>query len=72
MNDSFICSILLIDSLYCVTPLSIFPSNENYHISRKRKEPNIKQTKFWHLCLGHIILNRIQRLVKYTIIRKSG
>ena len=36
MNDLFICSGSLIDSLYCLTLLFVLPSNENYHISHKR------------------------------------
>ena len=64
MNDLFICLGSLIDSFYYMTPLSVLPNNDNYHISRKRKEPSI----ILHLCLGHINLNRIQRLVKCRIL----
>ena len=67
-NNSFICSKSLIDSLYRVIPLSFLPSNENYHTSQKRKEPSTNQTQLWHLRLGHINLNRIQRLVKFGIL----
>ena len=34
----------------------------------KRKEPSTNQTQLWHLCLGHINLNKIQRLVKFGIL----
>lgn len=45
--------------LYHISPLSIFPVNENYHISRKRKEPNTnKKKQIWHLYLDHIIETR--------------
>ena len=68
LNDSFICSESLIHSLYHVSPLSILPSNESYHISKKKKELRTNQTRFSHLHLGHINLNRIQRLVKFGIL----
>ena len=45
MNDPFICWGSLVDNLYCVTPLIFLPSNENYHILRKRKEHSINQTQ---------------------------
>ena len=64
MNDLFICSGSLVDNLYHMTLLSLFPSNENNHISLKRKEPNTNQTYLWHLHLSHINLYKIQRLVK--------
>ena len=35
----------MIDSLYHVSPLSVLPSNQNYHILHKRKKPSINQTK---------------------------
>ena len=58
----------MIDSLYCVISLSVLPSNKNYHISQKIKKPNTNQTRLWNLGLGHINLNRIQRLVKSGIL----
>ena len=67
LNNSFICLRSLIDSLY-VIPLYALPSNENYHISQQRKEPNTNQTQLCHLNLGHINLYRIQRLVKSGIL----
>ena len=33
LNNLFICSGSLIDSVYHVIPLSVLPSNENYHTS---------------------------------------
>ena len=37
-------------------------------ISQKNKNPSTNQTQFWYLRLGHINLNRIQRLVKSGIL----
>ena len=39
MNNSFICLRPLINNLYHVTALSLLLSNENNHMSLKRKEP---------------------------------
>ena len=44
LNDSFICSRSLVDNLYCISLLSILPSNENYHVLHKMKEPITNQT----------------------------
>ena len=44
MNDLFICLGSLIDNLYRVIPLFFLPSNENYHISQKKKI-SINQTQ---------------------------
>ena len=44
MNVLFICSRSMVDNFYNVTPLSLLPSDENNHISSKRKEPNTNQT----------------------------
>ena len=41
MNGLFIYLGSLVDNHYYVTPLSILLSNENYHISHKRKKPSI-------------------------------
>ena len=68
LNDFFICSRSLVNSIYRVSPLFVFPSNESYHISHKKKKLNTNQTWFLHLCLGHINLSRIWRLVKYEIL----
>ena len=58
-NDSFVYLGSLVDNHYCVTPLSILLSNENYHISHKRKKPSINQTQLQHLHLGHINQNNM-------------
>ena len=63
-NDSFICLSPLVDNLFHITPISILYVVENYCISLKRKMSNTNQTYLWHLCLGHINLNKIQRVVK--------
>ena len=38
---------------------------DNHHVSLKRKILTTNQTYQWHLCLGHINQNMIQRLVKF-------
>ena len=48
---------------------------ENNHVSLNKKVPSTNKTFLWHLCLGHINLNRIQRLVKsgtlHSIVSKD-
>ena len=56
------------DNLCRTTPISILLSKKNNHILLNKKEPNINQTDLLHLCLGHINLNTIQRLVKLRIL----
>lgn len=51
-----------------LTPISILPCVENYQISLKKKVPNTNQAYLQHLCLGHINLNKIQRLIKSGIL----
>lgn len=43
-------------------------SIEPTHISLKRKSPSSDKAYLWHLRLGHINSNRIQRLVKDRIL----
>ena len=64
-NVSFIFSSILVDNLFHIRSSYIIVSIiENNQISFKRKVPSNNQTYLWHLCLGYINLNRIQRLVK--------
>ena len=55
----------MVDNLPHITPISILSIVENHHVLLKRKILSYNNTYLWHLCLGHINLNRIQRLVKY-------
>ena len=67
-NDSFICSNMLVDNLFCITPTSLLSIVKNNHVSLKRKVSSTNQTYIWHLRLGHTNLNRIQILVKSGIL----
>ena len=65
----FICSGNIIDGLYILTldkhELYNFELYNNSHVkSLKRKFPSTNDAYLWHLRLGHINLNRIQRLIK--------
>ena len=63
-NDLFICSTILVIILFRITPMSLLYAIENNYALLKKKVPSTNQTYIWHLLLGHINLNRIQRLVK--------
>ena len=52
----FICFGNIVDGLYILTP--------DKHESLKRKFLSTNDVYLWHLCLGHINPNRIQRLIK--------
>lgn len=56
------------DNLFHFTLISILYIVENHDISLNRKMPSTNQTYLCHLCLGHINLNRIQRLVKFEAL----
>ena len=65
----FICSRNIVDGLYILTPdkheLYNFELDNNSHVkSLKRKFPSTTDAYLWHLRLGHINSNRIQRLIK--------
>ena len=65
----FICSSNIVDGLYIITPdkheLCNFELDHNSHVkSLKRKFPSASDAYLWHLHLGHINSNRIQRMVK--------
>ena len=69
MNGDFICSGLMIDSLYIISPNPIeLHANENSQsivpFSNKRKHSSPNSKYLWHLRLGHVSLGRINRLVK--------
>ena len=65
----FICFGNIIDGLYIITldkhELYNSELDNNSHVeSLKRTFPSTSDAYLWHLCLGHINWNRIQRLVK--------
>ena len=68
-NDKvFICSSNIVDGLYILTPdkheLYNYELDHNSHVkSLKRKFPSTNEAYLWHLHLGHINSNRIQRLI---------
>ena len=68
LNDLFIWLGSLINNLYRESPLFILPINGNYHVLFQIKELNTDQIQLWHLHLGYINHNRIQRLVKSKIL----
>ena len=64
-----ICSSNIVDGLYIITPdkHELYNSkldNNSYVKSLKRKFSSISDAYLWHLHLGHINSNNIQRLVK--------
>ena len=68
-NDKvFICSSNIVDGLYILTPdkyeLYNFELDHNSYVkSLKRKFSSTNEAYLWHLHLGHINSNRIQRLI---------
>ena len=71
----FICSSNTVDGLYIITPdkheLYNSELDNNSHVkSLKRKFPSTSDAYFWHLRLGHINSNRIQRLVKDGLLER--
>ena len=71
-NNAFICSGLLINGLYFLTPMSDSINSiennddEQFSLSKKRKVSN--EAYMWHLRLGHINSCRIHGLVKSGIL----
>ena len=67
------CSNNIVDGLYIITSNkhelynSELDNNSNVK-SLKRKFPSTSDAYLWHLCLGYINSNRIQRLVKDGIL----
>ena len=69
MDKMFICSGNNVDGLYIITPdkhewYNSKLDNNSHVKSLKRKFPSTSDAYLWHLRLGHINSNRIQRLVK--------
>ena len=65
----FICLGNIVDGLYILTPNKheLYNSkldNDSHVKSLKRKFPSTNDAYLWHLRLGHINPNRIQRLIK--------
>ena len=65
----FICSVNIMDGLYILTPYKheLYNSeldNDSHVKSLKRKFPFTNDVYLWHLRLGHINPNRIQRLIE--------
>ena len=71
-NNAFICSGLLINGLYFLTPMSYSinaienTDDEQFPLSKKMKFSN--ETYMWHLRLGHIDSSRIHGLVQSGIL----
>ena len=70
----FICSGNIVDGLYILTPdkHELYNSkldNNSYVKSLKRKFPSNSDAYLWHLRLGHIKSNRIQRLIKDGLLK---
>lgn len=68
-NKVFICSGNMVDGLYILTPdkhvLYNSKLDNNSHVkSLKRKFPSTSEAYLWHLRLGHINPNKLQRLIK--------
>ena len=67
--DIYIYSDKVINGFYLLTPTMYeIHDTENNRLSLKRKSPSSNPTKLWHQRLGHINLNRIDRLVKDGIL----
>ena len=69
----FICFGNIVDGLYILTPdkheLYNSKLDNNSHVkSLKRKFPSTNDAYLWHLRLGHINSNRIQRLVEDRLL----
>jgi len=72
-GNLFIYSGIIIDGLYIITPDSYVVNNSilepSYNtLSLKRKINSTNKAYLWHLCLGHINSQRIQRLVNYGFL----
>ena len=55
----------MFDNLFHITHVSLLSIVENNHVSFKKKVTSTNKTFLSHLCLGHINLNKIQRLAKF-------
>ena len=73
-DKMFICSGNIVDGLYNLTPdkheLYNSELDNNSHVkSLKRKFPSTTDAYLWHLRLGHINSNKIQRLIKDGLLK---
>ena len=73
-DKAFICSGNIVDGFYILThdKHDLYNSKlDNYsHVkSLKRNCPFTNDAYLWHLCLGHINPNRIQRLIKDRLLK---
>ena len=64
----------IVNGLYILTPdkheLYNSELDNNSHVkSLKRKFPSTNDAYLWHLCLGHINSNRIQRMIKDGLLQ---
>ena len=72
-NKRLICSGTLEDNLYHLSPMihsmhdTVINNDEHTHLSKKRNISS-NQCYLWHLRLGHINQNRIQRMIKDGIL----
>ena len=69
----FIYSGNIVDGFYILTPdkheLYNYKLDNDFHVkSLKRKFPSTSDAYLWHLLLGHINSNRIQRLIKNGLL----
>ena len=72
-NNLFICFGVETNGLYVITPIvsnkhDLELNNSVVTVPSKRKEPFSNPTKLWHIKLGHINLNRINKLVNDGIL----
>ena len=70
----FICFGNIVYGLYILTPekhkLYNYELDNNSHVkSLKRKFPSTNNAYLWHLRLGHINSNRIQKLIKDGLLK---
>ena len=70
----FICFGNIVDGLYILTPdkhvLYKSKLDNNSHVkSLKKKFPSTSEAYLWHLRLGHINSNRIQRLIQDGLLK---
>ena len=65
-----VCSSPLVNSLYYLNPRSYLLQDTDYgnvnvmHAPKRRKISSVNEVQLWHLRLGHINPNKIQRLIK--------
>ena len=76
-NGSFICSGIKSNGLYVITPSvsdesMIELNNSMVTVPTKRKDPSSNPTRLWHMRLGHVNLNRINRLVRRVSSSTNG